>query len=464
MYKILESLQIRLIKYPMEIEPNIDILRTYFTEILVQINKTLFDYIMSWLINFYYKIDAKEKDFHILNLFLKNVITNKYVLRDLNNKFNFEDNFYYKVLINKFESIDTLSRIHYVCDLLEKKSGASEKSLPGIKNKNKKIIENLVKVFGRNVVDYYLIVIFYLVKSNPNRIEIDSQKNGIKIALKKYEDSSIYLYDIMILPFNYNLGNGGIRKLVLFINLILLKTLGLPYLHKIIKVIQDKILNKFQFTLLITNLEFKILEEFSTYNYQGIDTSKGFTKALENLLYDMIGTHNLRPDDKNKELFDMKVCDRLGILRNFIILFEKLIDEYIKELKNFNLNNLKAVYNFYNSIQYKFIANFTYFQDLLHKKYLETQVKIGNLSKVLPIYNNNHSEIDQIISELLGLMYGNTSLIYHNWLIFILKNGTVIDAYKTIKIVLLTKKEGAQIYFLLNLQAEVSKFYPYLWK
>ncbi len=144
---------------------------------------------------------------------------------------------------------------------------------------------------------------------------------------------------------------------------------------------------------------------------------------------------------------------------------EKFASHFIDSAAVTNIDPI-SFYNFYHSLQLKFIKNFTIFQDSQVKKFFEIQVNIGNITKVLPKYNNNNPEINSIFSEIVSLFYSNkgTSLIFHNWIIFIFKNGTILDAYKALRIFLLTKKEGGQIYSLLKMNFEVSKYYPNLWQ
>jgi len=98
--------------------------------------------------------------------------------------------------------------------------------------------------------------------------------------------------------------------------------------------------------------------------------------------------------------------------------------------------------------------------------YYENQVKIGNITRIIPKYNKKYNELNSIISDILSIFYWkeNFSLIFQNWLIFIYKNITILDSYKALRIFLLTKKEGGQIYTLLKMNSEIYKFFPCLWK
>jgi hypothetical protein len=509
-YKALESLQNKLMKNLSDLDLISEILKSYFGDILVTKNKNLFDFVMSWLLNLYYKIDDKEKENFILNIFFQNVFSNNFAKADISRKINLEENYFYKILQGGFlsniscnkkrdknlnfkstEILEILQRIFYVQDSLEKKSGAMDKSKESlIKSKNKKIIENLVKFYGKSVLDFYIIMMCHKIKSNPSKIEIDSEKANLKIVIKFYEEIQEYFFDLFLIPFsvinpnnNFNL-NLSLRKFILFVILILIKTFGLAFLNKFLKKINTKLFtshnkNDNNNTLnILKNLDFTILEEINSYSYQSIDTNKGYTRAIEILLYEMIGTHNIKFDEKNREineLNELKILDKLGTLKDFIILIENiihLIGTYQSEAEStssssllLNNVNLLSVYNFYYSLQLRFIKSYIIFPESHKKKFFETQVNIGNINKVLPKYNNNHPELNAIFSEINSLFYSNkTSLIFHNWLTFIFKNACIIDAYKSLRIFLLTKKEGSQIFSLLKMHNEVSKFYPSLWR
>jgi hypothetical protein len=510
-YKALESLQNKLMKNLSDLDLISEILKSYFGDILVNKNKNLFDFVMSWLLNLYYKIDDKEKENFILNIFFENVFSNNFAKADISRKINLEENYFYKILQGGWSSnissnkkrdknlnfkpteiLEILQRIFYVQDSLEKKSGAMDKSKESlIKSKNKKIIENLVKFYGKSVLDFYIIMMCHKIKSNPSKIEIDSEKANLKIVIKFYEEIQEYFFDLFLIPFsvsnpnnNSNL-NLSLRKFILFVILILIKTFGLAFLNKFLKTINTKLFtshnkNDNNNTInILKNLDFTILEEINSYSYQSIDTNKGYTRAIEILLYEMIGTHNIKFDEKNREineLNELKILDKLGTLKDFIILIENfihLIGTYQSEAEStsssssllLNNVNLLSVYNFYYSLQLRFIKSYIIFPESHKKKFFETQVNIGNINKVLPKYNNNHPELNAIFSEINSLFYSNkTSLIFHNWMTFIFKNACIIDAYKSLRIFLLTKKEGSQIFSLLKMHNEVSKFYPSLWR
>lgn len=106
------------------------------------------------------------------------------------------------------------------------------------------------------------------------------------------------------------------------------------------------------------------------------------------------------------------------------------------------------------------------FFDSNKKLYYENQVKIGNITKILPKYNKKYNELNSIISEILSIFYWkeNASLIFPNWLIFIYKNTNILESYKALRIFLLTKKNGGQIYNLLKMNSEIYKYFPCLWK
>jgi hypothetical protein len=145
------------------------------------------------------------------------------------------------------------------------------------------------------------------------------------------------------------------RKLFLFVLIILLKILGLNSFKKFIDYLMT-ILGTNEIINLIPNLDFSVIYESSNYSYINIDSNNGFLKCIEQLLIELIGTTNLRFEDKNFEEENwLKVNNKFNTLVSLI----NLIETYIRVIKRYNFN-ITNIYNFYSGLQYIVIYYLTF--------------------------------------------------------------------------------------------------------
>jgi hypothetical protein len=166
-----------------------------------------------------------------------------------------------------------------------------------------------------------------------------------------YNELENYLLEILSYSFNPN-NNINYRKLILFVEMILIKKLGGTYLNNFMKFLLKIVNSVNEFIKIVKHLDFSILNEIGSYSFQGIDTSLGYLKAIENLLYDIIGTHNLKIEDKNLlQVNEAKIVQKMDLLKNFIFLIEGLI--FIITKYNELQVNIIEVYSFYFSMQMK---------------------------------------------------------------------------------------------------------------
>ena len=214
---------------------------------------------------------------------------------------------------------------------------------------------------------------------------------------------------------------------------------------------------------------------------------------MENILVDLISlpinnssgiviAQNTCKNSKEKKLFF-----HFEILKNLIFLFEDLIktlqnSSYILQnpkLENDDFNitcndlistcnkkiNLYGLYNFYYIIQMRLLKTFNINFDeeknsLSQKKFFPDKFQKEFLKE------EKHQIKNKILDDFLYLIKSENenSLIFQNWIIFFFKNGNIFDAYKIVRSILTTNKRPPFIYLLFNLNFEITKFYPNLWK
>jgi hypothetical protein len=466
-YRILDNLQNKLIKTPTDIKTNFEIFKNLFLNFLPKKDKNLFDFSVNWLLNLYFKLE--ENDEPILHLFFQTV--SKRDMKIENRKsFNLEDNYFYKIIKQKSDNQEILQKIFFIHECLEKKSSQNiEKTkdfLNKIKLKNQKISEFLIKFFGKNVLDFHIINIGHKIKLNKSDFEND--KSNFKSDQKFYSEIYSYFYDLFLICFN-NQFHMNHRKLILFIILILIKSIGIRFLNKFFEFLRtQKLINHVEFTKSLHYMDFSIFSEPGNYTYGSIDTSIGYLPCLLNFISELLGTTSIKSEDKtNLEQNETKVLDKLSCLISLVKLFEYFItsffDIHIKEEKIiFN------VYNFYCAFQEKMIQNYIVYIDNIKKRFYESQAGAGNFQQILPKFNKKYKELGNVISELVSNFNSRNgngcSLIFTNWLFFLYKNTTIFDCYKAVRIYLVTPKENNQFFSLLKLNDSINKFYPSLWK
>jgi hypothetical protein len=453
-YKSLDLLQTSLLLHPSHIELVQEYLNSFFQNTLVTKTKLLFDFIMNWLINIFYKLEDKEKENVFLNIFSHNLTKSNFSKLEIDKKFSLEDNYLFKFLSKGSElyNKENLQRIYYIWDLLQKKMGGVDKNKEKkLKSKNKKIFDMLFNLYDKQLLDLIFILIFQKIKSNPNKLDIDLEKFVLKSMMKTYFGFGDYIFSLITLPFDVS-QTLNFRKIILFLTIIIVKTLAMDFLKFIFIYFKNLFKDHKKVSQIMQCMDFEIINDPMPFSLQGSDSNKSYLKSLEYLIVEFLGTHNIKIGVEKNE--DSLILERLNVLKELILCFELYLCLY----------KFSAVYNFYYSIQIALIDKFKLFPDNKKKIFFEVQVNLGNIQVVLQKYNENYPELNNLVSQILSVLNSSSSLIFYNWLIFLFKNGTILDAYKTLKFFLLTKKEGEQIFLLLRMPYEISKFYPTLWK
>ncbi len=326
-------------------------LKDYFSEnVLNNNNKNLYDFCINWLIILYLKID--QYDDIVLDLIFENVLNTKHLKLDKKNQF--EDNPYFKILRLKNDCGETMNKINYLIEQFEKRiqNMMNEKTADKkMKAKLRVLMENELKIFGRLIYDYYIIIISNKIKINPSRFEIDLEGLRIKMLMKiKVFDAYNYFREYLYLCFNTN-ANLIMRKTLLFIFIILSQINGCTFLTKFINHLDEVIRTRVDFIKILSTLDFSLLYENANYCYMYLDSNSGYLKLIETILYELIRTDNIKTAKVSEDMVYLKIVERYKMLSSFIILLENFI--HFVTLNSNNLKNitLDSIYSFYYNIQ-----------------------------------------------------------------------------------------------------------------
>jgi hypothetical protein len=301
----------------------------------------------------------------LLTLIFDNVENSKYYRNDTKAT-QIEESPFYKFLRDR-GCLESLLKISYIQEQVEKKlanlmANDNSISISKVKSKLKLLYDTEIKLYGSIIMDYYVIVINNKIRSNPVRFEIELEKSRIKLLLKMKEiDAFAYLIKMLTISFNQNI-NILSRKLFLFTFIVLLKILGLTSLRKFMEYIIG-ILESSEISRLLSNLDFSLLFDSANYSYINLDSNAGFLKCFEQLLIELIGTGDIRFEDKNfEEENTTKINNKFSALVSFI----NLCESYIRTIRVLHRSgvefNIATIYSFYSHMQFmvKYYNNLVY--------------------------------------------------------------------------------------------------------
>jgi len=296
------------------------------------------------------------------------------------------------------------------------------------------------------------------------------------------------------------------RKQIISNLLLFIRLMGVEFLGKYILFARDFINNrKNEFVEIVKKCEFTIFLEYASLNTTNnlIDTKITFMKELENTIVELICKNNCikKREDSSEKFYEKKFLDKFTLLKNLIYLFEEAINflslnfelvytqqsngqgNTIDSFANSTLKdivkekteklNILNLYNFYFMLQMRLMRNFVYnslnsnvskIQDF-EKKILYNNKKY-NLNALIEKYDENNPS-KYIFDEFLKLIESHdidNSLIFSNWIHMFWKNGNVLDAIKIIKKILVSNKKPPFAFLLFNLNFELQKYYPDLFK
>ena len=128
-YKILENLNQRFTKNPVEFEYYYDIVKHCFFN-LTNKTKNLFDYSISWIFSLFNKTEVVDhetaektfsKEDFSLKLIFEVINNNDFLKIDPNiimKNYNLEDNLYFKILKKKKENLESINCIYYIQEVI----------------------------------------------------------------------------------------------------------------------------------------------------------------------------------------------------------------------------------------------------------------------------------------------------------------------------------------------------------
>jgi hypothetical protein len=309
---------------------------------------------MNWLINLFYKLE--ECDSLILKIFLDIILNSD--LKFLK-KSELEENFIIRILMQKYEISESFIKICYINDIMEKKTGSisleklkDNQALEKIKQKNKNILENLIKIFDRAVLDFYLVQIFNKLK---NRLNFEMERQNFKACCRLFGKIIEYFYEIMWFPFySMKSDNQQSSSIYIILFLILIKSNSTKFFSEFLNYLNIKITFFNEFSNYLINCDFSILSESGVFSFQNYDSGQGHSKMIENFLFESITTCNLKFDENLTEMNEHKVIEKLKAMKNLIFLLENLV-KVISKNQTILVNkiNLMNIYSFYFSLQLK---------------------------------------------------------------------------------------------------------------
>lgn len=349
--------------------------------------------------------------------------------------------------------------------------------------------------------------------------ELDSEKYSFKFVFQNYDLISYFFEKILIsLNFtghifnftnsinqeynrfsteHYNLLSNAKRKQLLTLLLIFIKLMGVEFNSKLMSFLKNIIeKNKNQINDIIKKIDFSILFEYGIpVAYNILDPKLTYLKELENIIIDFLSpSEKLKNESLSSIKKEILISNNLMMLKNLICLFEDLL-KILRENKDFhlltdstnsyqNLNvenvskisresclkvNVYPIYNFYFMLQLRLFKNFVFTLNSVKDKNIENTIYNDNIAEIkalLASQGSLMSEKNKVLEEFSFLIKNDVenSLIFHNWVKFFFKNGNILDAYKIMKNILTNEKKPPFVLMLYNLNYEISKFYPGLWK
>lgn len=455
---ILESLSSRILKNPKEFRTILMHNYNQLKQLNIK-NENSHEQLTFWLITLYLKIEDDLIEDEILDLLFQ-------LLSDPNSKLDYyklrkylnpEENFLFKIIRHKNLSPNSIYRVIYFQELVEKKFCNIDNKEKG-KNKHKKITLEALRIFKRSLIDYYIILIINKFKNEPNKLlkkDIEIEKNCIKLFMKHFENIYFYFLELLMycfdttLSFDFNKDNINHRKNLLFVLIIIFKLLGINFFSGLSEnLIKHLTMN--MNSLHVNYLDFTILAENHNYSFSYINSQNGFLYCIDIYLSDIfcLGHEEFREKDS------AKFVEKFYSLLNLILIFENLVIFH----KNFLRINL--FYDFYYKLQKKFLAYFSFPQELGNIENKRTIVKINS-----PIHYTKFGEVSFIIKDFNKInKLPILSLVYPNWLILFFKETNEYLIFQILKQILLSEKQFNLVFYLFTLKNDINKYLPGFWK
>jgi len=332
--------------------------------------------------------------------------------------------------------------------------------------------------------------------------EYECEKKILKFINKKY-DLVKYFYEICLIAVNFKKENiienklENIedsknsnklfmkRKQLISVLLLFIKIIGFDFLENFVNHLRTIIKNrKDEFLKICEKSDFKILFEstFTTPNTIILDPKSSILKDLENIIIDRICKSNLKHsiNQKEREFYEKNFSRNFNFLIKIIFLFEEILQIFPFEKNNFNPNytlvnqdkyNISYFYEFYYMFQLRIMRNFVYNSPNpnLNKIHNYKNMIINNsfnIEDLLAKYDKDNP-CKRIFETFLNLIENDkkeNSLLFSNWIKMFFKNGNIFDCYKILRTILISRKKAPFSFMLYNINFEVQKYYPDLWK